>query len=120
MSSRPAFRSSMRSPMYVAAYGVGRGRNTPLWMSSSSSLTLASSVMDHSSLASSDCREILPELFQALIRTEERAEDRGIREQHIPGAAPLRRHPEEHVELAIPASVTGCGLDTSIGCLART
>ena len=30
ISSRPAVRSSMRNSRYVATYGVGRGRSTPL------------------------------------------------------------------------------------------
>ena len=38
INSLPALRSSMRNIRYAAAYGDGRARRMPLWMSSSSSL----------------------------------------------------------------------------------
>src|SRR6187397_362772 len=45
ISSRPAFRSSMRSARYAPAYGLGRGIRAAAWMSSSSSEVSVSVVM---------------------------------------------------------------------------
>src|SRR6185503_10496881 len=47
------------------------------------------------------CRDISPEISQAVVGAKQRAEDRGISEQNIAGAIAVGRHPEEHVEFGI-------------------
>src|SRR5262249_25342047 len=80
----------------------GRGRKTPLWMSSSSSRTFPSGVIDFPfygwALFSSN---ISPEMFEALVAAEQRAEDGGVRQQYIACTIAIRRHPEKHVEFAV-------------------
>lgn len=46
-------------------------------------------------------REILPEALQALVPAEQRREDRRIRQENVPRSFVNRRHPQEHVELAV-------------------
>src|SRR5262245_19908524 len=48
------------------------------------------------------CCNILPEVFQALIASEQYAEDSGVCQQHITRSVAARRHPEEHIELPVP------------------
>src|SRR5260221_13490169 len=45
--------------------------------------------------------DVPPEGAQALVDAEQRAEDRGIRHEHIAGPITARRHPKEHVELGV-------------------
>src|SRR5206468_1757855 len=47
-------------------------------------------------------RDVIPEALQALVATEQRREDRRVREKNVAGTFPRRRHPQEHVELAVP------------------
>ena len=51
--------------------------------------------------ASVCCSKISPEISQAVIRAEQRAEDRRIGKKDVTGPIALRRHPEQHVELGI-------------------
>src|SRR5205823_11510900 len=57
------------------------------------------------SVAASPRRDVSAEPLEAFVAPEQRREDRRIREQDVAGAVPFRRHPQEHVELA----VTGLG-----------
>src|SRR5215213_12004166 len=47
------------------------------------------------------CSKISPEISQAVIRTEERAEDSRICKKDVTGPIALWRHPEKHIELGI-------------------
>src|SRR4051794_14195047 len=46
-------------------------------------------------------RDVLPESFEALVAAKQRREDRRVRQQDVAGPLVLRRHPQEHVELAV-------------------
>src|SRR3954469_6702610 len=45
--------------------------------------------------------DVLPEAFEALVASEQRREDRRVGQQDVAGPFALRRHPQEHVELAV-------------------
>src|SRR3954454_15398785 len=47
-------------------------------------------------------REVCPKPCEAFIPPEQRCENRGVGQQDVTGTLPIRGHPEEHVELAIP------------------
>ena len=47
-------------------------------------------------------RDVVPEAVKALVATKERREDRRVREENVSGSLAARRHPQEHVELAVP------------------
>ena len=65
-------------------------------------------------------REVLPEALQALVATEQRAEDGGVGHSTSPARSPLGGIQRNMLNSRFPASVNGCGLDRSIGCLAST
>src|SRR5436309_6834133 len=60
--------------------------------------------------ASSLRREICPKACEAFIPPEQRRENRGVGQQNITSTLPIRRHPQEHVELAIPCLDKGVRL----------
>src|SRR5258708_32090946 len=93
----------MRNRRWVDAYGVGRGLRTPRWMSPSSSATCCVCSVTRIRLLEALLRrdDVPPEGAQALVDAEQRAEDRGIRHEHIAGPITARRHPKEHVELGV-------------------
>ena len=77
ISSRPVLRSSMRKMTYVAWYGVGRGRSTPLWMSVSSSSTIRPSLEAHGALELERAQKRLGSSLQAAPLVQ--VEDEGVR-----------------------------------------
>src|SRR5438105_4042313 len=52
-------------------------------------------------IASSLCREVVPEVIETLGATKESGEDCQVRKQDVPSARPCRRHPEERIEFGV-------------------
>ena len=101
----PQSRSSMRKMMYVAANGEGRGRSTPLWMSSELKRRrrahFVARFLQKRSRLSSPPKRVVKIVESARKMSPARSPDGGIHRNML--------------NSRLPASVNGCGRDMSTG-----